>query len=59
MPLIPALGRQKQADLCEIEDSLVYRVSSRIVGADAQRNRVSKKQNKTTTTKKTELFPSL
>jgi hypothetical protein len=29
MPLIPALGRQRQADLCELEASLVYRVSSR------------------------------
>jgi hypothetical protein len=28
-PLIPALRRQKQADLCEFESSLVYRVSSR------------------------------
>ena len=59
MPLIPALGRQKQADLCEIEDSLVYRVSSRIVGADAQRNRVSKKQNKTTNKNNNVLFTSL
>ena len=29
MPLIPALGRQSQADLCEFEASLVYRASSR------------------------------
>ena len=29
MPLIPALGRQKQVDLCEFEVSLVYRASSR------------------------------
>ena len=29
MPLIPALGRQSQADLCEFEASLVYKVSSR------------------------------
>ena len=28
-PLIPALRRQRQADLCEFEASLVYRVSSR------------------------------
>ncbi|KAM7327523.1 hypothetical protein ACRRTK_013890 [Alexandromys fortis] len=26
--LIPALGRQRQADLCEFEASLMYRVSS-------------------------------
>jgi hypothetical protein len=25
----PALGRQRQADLCEFEASLIYRVSSR------------------------------
>ena len=24
MPLIPALGRQRQVDLCEFEDSMVY-----------------------------------
>ena len=29
MSLIPALGRQRQADLCEVEDRMVYRVSSR------------------------------
>ena len=28
-PLIPALGRQRQMDLCEFEASLVYRASSR------------------------------
>jgi hypothetical protein len=28
-PFIPALGRQRQANLCEIKASLVYRVSSR------------------------------
>jgi hypothetical protein len=27
--LIPALRKQRQADLCEFEDSLVYRLSSR------------------------------
>jgi hypothetical protein len=32
-PLVPALGRQRQVDLCEFEVSLVYRVSSRIVKA--------------------------
>ena len=26
--LIPALGRQRKADLCEFEDSLVYRMST-------------------------------
>ena len=28
-PLIPALGRKKQVDLCEFEASLAYRASSR------------------------------
>ena len=30
MPVIPTLRRQRQADLCEFEASMVYRVSSRI-----------------------------
>jgi hypothetical protein len=29
MPLIPALGKQRQVDVCEFKASLVYRVSSR------------------------------
>ena len=29
MPLIPALGKQSQADLCECKASLIYRMSSR------------------------------
>ena len=29
MPLIPALGRQRQVDLCEFKASLVYRACSR------------------------------
>ena len=28
MPLIPALRKQRQADLCELEASLVYRASA-------------------------------
>ena len=40
--LIPALGRQRQADLCEFEASLVYRVSSRTARTVIQRNSVSK-----------------
>jgi len=40
MPLIPALGKQKQVDLCGFEDSLVYRVSSGT--AKALRNPVTK-----------------
>ena len=47
VPLIPALGRQRQADLYEFKASLVYRVSSWIARA-TQRNPVSKKNcNKT------------
>jgi len=43
MPLIPALGRQRQrwADLCEFDLSLVYRASSKTARA-AQRNPVSR-----------------
>ena len=44
MPLILALGRQKQVNLCEFEDSLVYRVSSRTGSKATQRNTVSKKK---------------
>ena len=29
IPLVPALRRQRQADLCEVEASLVYRASAR------------------------------
>ena len=46
-PLIPALGRQRQAD-SEFKTSLVYRVSSRTPRA-IQRNPVSKNQTTTTT----------
>jgi hypothetical protein len=43
MPLIPALGKQRQVDLCEFKPILVYRVSSKTDKA-TQRNPVS--QNK-------------
>jgi len=43
--LNPNTGRQRQADLCEFEASLVYRVSSR-TARDTQRNPVSKQTNK-------------
>ena len=43
MPLIPALGRLRQADLCEFKASLVYKVSSRRAMAVTQRNPVSEK----------------
>lgn len=41
MPLITALRRQRQKDVCEFEASLVCRASSRTARA-AQRNPVSK-----------------
>jgi hypothetical protein len=41
MPLIPALGRQRQVDIYEFKVSLVYRVNSRIP-RDIQRNPVLK-----------------
>jgi hypothetical protein len=51
MPLISALGRQRQVDLCEFKASLVYRVSSRIARA-TQRNPDWKKKTKTKTKEK-------
>jgi hypothetical protein len=42
---VPALRKQRQADLCEFEASLVYRVSSRTAKV-TQRNPVSKQTNK-------------
>jgi hypothetical protein len=42
-PLIPALRRHRQVDLCELEVSLVYRVSSRAAKAVRQRKPVLKK----------------
>ena len=53
MPLIPAHGRQKQADLCERKASLVYRVSFRTARA-TQRKPVLKNKNRQKT-KKTHL----
>ena len=44
MPLIPALGRQRQEDFCEFEPSLVYKMSSSISIAVTQRNPDSKKK---------------
>ena len=46
MLLIPALRRQRQADLCEFKASLVYRVSSR-AAKSRQRDPVSKNQKTT------------
>jgi hypothetical protein len=46
MPLISALGRQRQVDLSEFEASLVCSMSSRTARA-IQRNPVLKNKNKT------------
>lgn len=49
MPLILVLRKQRQADLCEFESSLLYKNSSRIAKAVTHRNPVSKKQKKNRT----------
>ena len=55
-PLIPALRRQRQADLSEFEASLVYRASSRTARTVKQRKscfrRKQKTKQKATTTRK-------
>jgi len=43
--VIPALGRQRQAHLCEFKSTLLYRVSSRTARA-TQRNPVLKNKQK-------------
>jgi hypothetical protein len=53
MPLISVLGRQKQADLCEFEASLLYRDISRIAKA-MQRSLSQKQANKQQQNQKTE-----
>jgi hypothetical protein len=47
MPRIPSLRRQRQMELYEFEDSLVYRMSSRTVRATQRKTCLSKikKQN--------------
>ena len=52
MPLIPALRRQGQVDLCEFKSSLVYIVNSR-TARTTYVNLVSKKQK----TKNNPLLP--
>jgi hypothetical protein len=44
--LIPALGRQRQVNLCEFEDILAYKASFKTARAVTQRNLVLKKQRK-------------
>jgi hypothetical protein len=49
MPLIPALGRQRQADPYELKARLVYKVSSRTARA-TQRNQTLSQKTKNYTT---------
>ena len=44
--MIKVLGRQRQADLCELKANLAYRVSSRTARAVKQRSPVSKKKKR-------------
>ena len=46
MPLILALGRQRQVDLCEFEANLVYKERSRTVEVVTKRNPVLRNRNK-------------
>jgi hypothetical protein len=53
--LIPALKRQCQVDFCELEASMVYKVSSRIANAVTQGKpclKTNKQTNKQTKTSK-------
>lgn len=52
MPLIQALGRQRQADQFELKARLIYKARSRIVKTIKQGNPVSKSQVTTTTATK-------
>jgi hypothetical protein len=52
VPLIPAVRRQRQVDVCEFEASLVYRVSSRTARATERNPVLKKKQNQTRTKQK-------
>jgi hypothetical protein len=45
-PLIPALGRQRQVDLCEFEASLLYKVSYRTARATQKNQKERKKKRK-------------
>ena len=40
--MVPALGRQRQEDLCKFKINLVYKASSRTAWDVTQRNPVSK-----------------
>ena len=47
MPLIPAHGRQRQADLSEFQSSLVYKASSSYSQGSVSKNKNRNKQTKT------------
>jgi hypothetical protein len=51
-PLIPALERQKQADLYDFEASMVYKGSSKTARAVIQENLASKNQKRKKVRKK-------
>ena len=58
-PIVPALGRQRQADLCEFQASLVYIMSSG-TAKTIERDPVTNKQtNKHTNTQKLILLSSI
>lgn len=46
MPLVPALRKQRQVDLCEFEASLVYKVSSRTAKATQRHPVLEKRKEK-------------
>jgi hypothetical protein len=56
MPIIPTLGRQRQAYVCQFEASLVYRVISRTAGLHretlSQKTKKQKNSNKQTNPKR-------
>lgn len=46
MPLIPELGWERDVDLCEFEDNVVYRGNFRTGFKDTQKNPVSLKRKR-------------
>ena len=56
MPLIPALRRQKQVNLCEFETSLIYKVSCRTgskatLGKPVSENKTKQRETENETNK--------
>ena len=58
MPLISALGRQKQADLCEFKANLVHRTSSRTTKVGDTEKPCLKKQKQTNKQKPSQVHPA-